>query len=74
MDRRYYLLKVAIVLLAIVTVAVTSGMGSTEIAHAANHARYSAPFAIEAAAWQATAYVAHTTASLINSAACMIGL
>ncbi len=43
MERRYYLLKIAVVLLAVVTVTVTSGMGSTRMAHEVNLARYSAP-------------------------------
>lgn len=67
MDRRYYVLKIAIVLLAIVTVTVTSGMGSTRMAHAINHARYSAPAQVEAAAWQTTACLAHLVASTLST-------
>ncbi len=67
MERRYYLLKIAVVLLAIVTVTVTSGMGSTRVAHAVNHARYSAPAEIEAAAWHTTAYLAHAVAALLGT-------
>ena len=67
MDRRYYYLKVAIVLLAVVTAAVTSGMSSTRMAHAVNHARYSAPARIEAAAWHTTAWVARTVAGLLGT-------
>jgi hypothetical protein len=67
MERHYYLLKVGVILVAIVTAAVTSGMGSTQVAHAVNHTRYSAPAEIEAAAWHTTAYVA-------RAAACLFGL
>jgi len=69
MERRYYLLKVGVILVALVTAAVTSGMGSTEVAHAVNHARYSAPAQIEAAAWHTTAYVAHAAACLLGMSA-----
>lgn len=66
MDRRYYLLKVCVLVVAIVTAAITSGLGTTRVAHAVNHARYSAPSQIEAAAWHTTAYVAHTVAQMLG--------
>ena len=66
MERRYYLLKVGVILVAVVTATVTSGMGTTQVAHAVNHARYSAPAQIEAAAWHTTAWVAHTAAHLLG--------
>jgi hypothetical protein len=67
MERRYYTVKVVVVLVAIVTAGVTSGIGSTRMAHAVNSARYSAPARIEAAAW-------HTTACLAQAAAALVGL
>ena len=67
MDRHYYFLKLGVLLLAIVTVAATSGAASTQMAHAVNHARYSAPAEIEAAAWHTTAYIAHAAASLMGT-------
>jgi len=75
MGRRYYILKVGVILVALVTAGVTSGMGSTQVAHAVNHARYSAPAQIEAAAWHTTAYVAHAFACLlgVNSSAKLSG-
>lgn len=66
MERRYYVLKVGVILVAIITATITSGMGTTELAHAANHARYSAPAKIEAAAWHTTAYLAHAAARLLG--------
>lgn len=66
MERRYYLLKIGVIVVAIVTAAVTSGMGTTQVAHAVNHARYSAPSKIEAAAWHTTAWVAHAAAHLLG--------
>ena len=70
MERRYYLLKIAIVMVAVVTAAITGGMSSTHVAHAVNHARYSAPAEVQAAAWHTTAYVAHAVASLLGSNSC----
>lgn len=67
MERRYYLLKIAVVLFAVATVTVTSGMGSTRMAHEINLARYSAPAHIEAAAWRTTAYIAHAVASFLGT-------
>lgn len=70
MERQYYLLKVAVVVVAILTVAVTSGIGSTHVAHAVNHARYSAPAQVQAVAWHTTAYVARAVAGLLGSNDC----
>lgn len=64
---RYYLLKVGIIVVAIATVAVTSGVGTTRMAHAINHARYSAPAQVEAAAWRTTAKLARTVSCLFGS-------
>ena len=64
---RYYFLKVGIVLVAIATVTVTSGVGTTRVAHAINHARYSAPAQVEAATWRTTAKLARTVACLFSS-------
>jgi hypothetical protein len=66
MERRYYLLKTTVVLFAVATVTLTSGMGSTRIAHEVNFARYSAPAQIEAAAWHTTAWIARAAASLLG--------
>jgi len=67
MERRYYLLKIAIVVLAIVTAGVGTGMGTTKVAgEIGAHTRYSAASEIEAAAWHATAYVGHTLAHFFS--------
>lgn len=70
MHGRYYALKVGLVLVAIVTAGITSGMGSTQIAHEVNHARYSAPARVQAVAWHTTAYVARAVAGLLGSNDC----
>lgn len=67
MERRYYLLKIAVLVFAVATVTVTSGMGSTRMAHEINLARYSAPARIEAAAWHTTAWVARAVASFLGT-------
>lgn len=69
MERRYYLLKVCVMLLAVVTAVATSGVASVRAAHAVNDARYSASSQIEAAAWRGTSYVAHALASLFDACA-----
>jgi hypothetical protein len=70
MDRRYYFLKVAVVLLAIVTATATGGVASTRMAHAVNRARYSAPAEIQAAAWHTTSSIAHAVAALVGRSTC----
>ncbi len=47
MDRRYYALRAALVVVAVITVGLTSNVGSHKVAHAINTARYSAPAQIE---------------------------
>ena len=66
MERRYYLLKTIAIVVAVVTVGFTSGIGTMRMAHAINHARYSAPAEVEAAAWRTTAYVARGVAHLVG--------
>lgn len=70
MERRYYLIKVAVLVVAMITAVATGGIGSTRVAHAVTHARYSAPAQIQAAAWHTTAYVAHAVAGLLGSRNC----
>ncbi|MBU6444572.1 MAG: hypothetical protein KGR48_11745 [Alphaproteobacteria bacterium] len=67
MDRRYYLLKVSLTLVGILTVCVTGSMGSTHLVHLANLARYSAPARVEATAWQTTAGAVRAAARLLDS-------
>ncbi|MBI1331078.1 MAG: hypothetical protein GC166_14370 [Alphaproteobacteria bacterium] len=66
MDRRYYALKIALVVLAVLTAGITSGMGTTQVSRAVAHARYSAPATIEAAAWRTAAWLARTVSDLIQ--------
>ncbi len=66
MERRYYLLKTIAIVVAVVTAGFTGGIGTTRVAHAINHARYSAPAEVEAAAWRTTAYVARGVAHLVG--------
>ncbi len=66
MDRRYYAVKIALVILAIAVAGITSGMGTTQVSHAVAHARYSAPAEVEATAWRAAAWIAHTVSNLIQ--------
>jgi len=58
MERRYYLLKSLAIAIALVIATFTSGVGTTRMAHAISHARYSAPAEVQAAAWRTTAYIA----------------
>ncbi len=67
MGRRYYLLKASLVLVGLLTVCVTGGLGPTNLAHRANLARYSATARIEATAWQTTAGVVHAVARVLGS-------
>jgi len=66
MERRYYLLKIAAIVVAIATAAFTSGVGNTRMAHAIDHARYTAPAQVEAAAWHTTAYLSRGVAHLVG--------
>ncbi|MDE3114090.1 MAG: hypothetical protein KGL26_00685 [Pseudomonadota bacterium] len=66
MDRRYYLLKVSLVLVGFMTVCISGCLGPAQLAHQANLTRYSAPARIEAAAWQTTAGVAHAMARMLD--------
>ena len=68
MERRYYLLKIGLIALAVITAVVTGGVGTTQVSHAIGHARYSASAEIEAAAWRTTAWIAHGIARLLDSA------
>ena len=66
MDRRYYLLKVSLVLVGLATVCITSGLGSAQMAHQANLARYSATARIEATTWHTSATVVHHVARFLG--------
>jgi ABC-type enterobactin transport system permease subunit len=68
MERRYYLVKVGVVVLAVLTAVITGSMNSSSMSHAITQAQYSAPASIEAAAWRTTAYIAHTIAHLLDAA------
>jgi len=72
MDRRYYLLKIVAVVLAVAIAAFTGGANTTRAAHAINLARYSAPAQVEAAAWHTTAYVARGMAHLVGFCATIL--
>lgn len=67
MERRYYLVKVGVVVLAVLTAVITGSMNSSGMSHAITQAQYSAPASIEAAAWRTTAYIAHTIAHLLDA-------
>jgi hypothetical protein len=63
MERRYYLAKLAVVIVAVALAAAGSGMGTTKVAHSVGAtARYGAAAQVEAAAWHATAAVGHVLA------------
>jgi hypothetical protein len=66
MERRYYLLKSLAIVIAVATATFTSGVGTTRMAHAINHERYSASAEVQAAAWRTTACVAHGPAHLLG--------
>ncbi|HEX3944107.1 MAG TPA: hypothetical protein VHW69_08470 [Rhizomicrobium sp.] len=54
MDRRYYLAKFAIMVVALALAVAGSGMGGSRIAHAVNtHPSRSAPAQVQQAAWHA---------------------
>ena len=54
MDRRYYLAKVAIVVIAVGLAFAGSGMGRSHMAHAVStHPTHSAPAQMQQAAWHA---------------------
>jgi hypothetical protein len=54
MDRRYYLAKFAIVVVAIALAVAGSGMGGSRMAHAVStHPSHSAPAQVQQAAWHA---------------------
>lgn len=55
MDRRYYLLKLVTVAIAIMLAVVGGGLSGTHATHAAGtRAIYSAPAQVQDAAWRAT--------------------
>jgi len=66
MDRRYYLLKVSLVLVGLVTVCVTGSLGSARLAHQANLSRYSATARVEATTWHTSATVVHRVARFLG--------
>lgn len=53
MDRRYYWMRGALLIVAVITVAWTGNYESRRMAHAVNQARFSAPAQIEQAVAQA---------------------
>jgi hypothetical protein len=66
MDRRYYLTKFAVIMIAVV-LAVAGGMESSRNAHGSStHTTYSAPAQVQAAAWNATIAVGHTVGCVIS--------
>jgi hypothetical protein len=66
MNRRYYLAKLGIVVLAVALAVAGSGMGTTRVAHSfGTTARYSAAAQVQAAAWHATAAVGHLIKRLL---------
>ncbi|MBV9571679.1 MAG: hypothetical protein JO056_10610 [Alphaproteobacteria bacterium] len=55
MDRRYYLLKLATVAIAIVLAMIGGGISGSQATHGPGfHATYTAPAQMQTAAWQAT--------------------
>ena len=64
MDRRYYLAKLGIVVIALALAFASTGMGSghSHIMHAGSH--YSAPAEVQAALW-------HTTRTAGRALACL---
>jgi len=66
MDRRYYLAKLGIIVLAVGLAVAGSGMGTTRVAHSIGATtRYGAAAQVEAAAWHATAAVGHLIRRLL---------
>ena len=54
MDRRYYLAKLAVVVVALALAVAGSGMGGSRMAHAVStHPTRSAPAQVQQAAWHA---------------------
>jgi len=69
MERRYYLAKLAVVIVAVALAVAGSGMGTTKVAHSLGvNARYGAAAQVEAATWHATSAVGHCLASLFATA------
>jgi hypothetical protein len=67
MDRRYYLAKLGILVIAMAIAFAGSGMGTTRAAHTvAAHAGYSASEQLQAAAWSATTRATRLLACLIS--------
>lgn len=66
MNRPYYLLKVAAIILAIGFAAWTGQASTAHLSHAVTLARYSASAQVEAAAWHTTAYLARGVAHLVG--------
>ena len=59
MDRRYYLAKFAVVVVAIALAFASSGMGGTRMAHAVGpQASHNAPAQMQDAAWHAASFAA----------------
>jgi len=68
MDRRYYLAKVGLIILAIAIATVGSGMGTTKVAHSVGAtARYGAAAQVEAAAWHVTATIGRFLGHIFTS-------
>jgi len=66
MDRRYYLAKVFLIVVAI-GLAIAGGSAGTRMAHAVGHqTRYSAPAQFQNAAWHATVNAAKLVTCLAS--------
>lgn len=67
MDRRYYLAKVGMIVVAMAIAFAGSGMGTTHVSHTLSaHAGYGASDQLQAAAWHATAKATRLIACLIS--------
>ncbi len=69
MDRRYYLAKFAVVVVAIALAVASSGIGTSRNARSLSaHTAYSAPVQLQAATWHATIAIGHTIGCMISHA------
>lgn len=67
MDRRYYLAKLGMIVIAVAIAFAGSGMRTTHVAHIVSaHAGYGASDQLQAAAWRATTKATRLIACLIS--------
>ncbi|HTK79553.1 MAG TPA: hypothetical protein VL286_03855 [Rhizomicrobium sp.] len=66
MDRRYYLAKLGIIVVAVALAVAGTGIGTTRAAHSFGaNTRYAAAAQVEAAAWHVTAAMGHLIKHLL---------